>query len=120
MAEPSRPKARCILIVEDEYLLAADLAQSLEDTGANVLGPAASVGKALELIGSRQDIDCAVLDVNLGSEKVYPVAQALRHRGVRFVFATSYDDWIIPIDFRDFPRLEKPIDTTALLRVLCS
>jgi CheY-like chemotaxis protein len=109
---------RCILIVEDEYLIAVDLARSLEDLGVVVLGPAGSVADALALAASEPLLDAAVLDVNLGSEQVFPVADALLARGIPFIFATGYDDWIVPDDYADAPRLQKPIDTRALARIL--
>ncbi|MCQ4190789.1 response regulator [Methylocystis suflitae] len=79
---------RRILIVEDEYIIAADLAQLLEGLGAKV-GPAGSVADALALIARQPAIDVALLDVTLGSEKIFPVADVLQARGVAFVFATG-------------------------------
>jgi CheY-like chemotaxis protein len=109
---------RRLLVVEDDYMVAADLAQELTDRGAEVLGPAGSVGKALALIAAAPRIDGAVLDINLGDEKVYPVAEALRARGVPFVFTTGYDAWIVPEAFAAVRRLEKPVDLRALIESL--
>lgn len=60
-----------ILIVEDEFLLADDLAHVLDDAGATVLGPVPSVRDALELIAGEKAIDFAVLDVNLHGDMVF-------------------------------------------------
>jgi CheY-like chemotaxis protein len=109
---------RSILVVEDEYLIAADLVRSLEELGVAVVGPAASVADALALVAGEPKLDAAVLDVNLGAEKVFPVVDALRERGVFFVFATGYDHWLIPGEYADAPRFEKPVETRALARVL--
>lgn len=110
---------RHVLVVEDDYMIAVDLARSLEDLGVTVVGPVGSVVDALALVRGASALDAAVLDVNLGhGEKVYPVADALRARGVPFVFATGYDHWIIPNAYADAPRFEKPVDTRALLRAL--
>lgn len=114
----SAMRGRRILIVEDEYIIAADLAQSLEDLGVMVIGPAGSVADALALMADQPAIDAAVLDVTLGAEKITPVADALRARGVPFVFATGYDAWIIPSAYADAPRFKKPVDTRALAQVL--
>lgn len=114
----SAMSGRRILIVEDEYIIAADLAQSLEDLGVMVIGPAGSVADALALMADQPAIDAAVLDVTLGAEKITPVADALRARGVPFVFATGYDAWIIPSAYADAPRFKKPVDTRALAQVL--
>src|SRR5947209_14372115 len=80
-------RGRRFLVVEDEYVIAADLTASLEALGAEVAGPAPSVAAALTLLESEGDrLDGAVLDVNLGKERVYPVADVLRGRGIPFVF----------------------------------
>jgi len=107
-----------ILVVEDEYVIAVDLAASLEDLGVAVVGPVRSVAEALALIEREATLDAAVLDVNLGAEKVFPVARSLQARGVPFVFATGYDHWIIPSAFEKVPRFEKPVDTAELVRAL--
>src|SRR5215218_5300113 len=122
MAEQARSRlsGRHILIVEDEYMIAADLAQSLEDLGVSVLGPSRSVADALGIIHSAPLLDAAVLDVDLGIEKVFPVADTLRQKGVPFVFATGYDDWLMPSMYEAVPRFEKPVDTCALARALSS
>jgi CheY-like chemotaxis protein len=109
---------RRIFIVEDEYIIAADLAQLLEGLGVTVIGPAGSVADALALLAGEPAIDAAVLDVTLGTEKIFPVADALRARGVPFVFATGYDAWIIPHAYADAPRFKKPVDPRSLARVL--
>jgi len=111
-------RGRRILIVEDEYIVALDLAQSLEQIGAAVIGPVGSVGRALALLSEGTTFDMAVLDINLGSEKVFPVADALWARGLPFVFATGYDTASMPSTYRGVPRFEKPVDIHALARGL--
>ena len=111
----------CLLVVEDEYLVAADLTASLESLGVEVIGPAASVEEALSLVennGGR--LDGAVLDINLRNERVYPVADVLMARGVPFVFTTGYDAVAIPIAYACAPRCEKPVDKTQLVRWLAN
>ncbi len=112
---------RRLLIVEDEYLIASDLAWSLEELGAEVLGPAGSVEDALTLI-ERQDrlLDGAVLDVNLGRESVFPVADSLLAAGIPFVFLTGYDRVIIPKAYASVPRYEKPFDRGLVNRMWSS
>jgi DNA-binding LytR/AlgR family response regulator len=111
-------KDRRILIVEDEYMTADDLRRDLEGLGARVLGPVARVSDALSLLEADGMLDGAILDVNLGGEKVFPVADALRSRGIRFVFSTGYDEWALPDAYNDVPRCEKPIDMARLARTL--
>lgn len=109
---------RRVLVVEDEYFIADDIAQALRKLGAEVIGPASDRAKALALLSSTERIDGAVLDVNLRGETVYPVAEALRARGIPFVFATGYDTSAIPSGYADIPRWEKPFDPHALARAL--
>jgi CheY-like chemotaxis protein len=117
---PSRPlDGRRLLLVEDDYFIASDMTQALETVGVHVVGPAASVADALELIESASDpLDGAVLDVNLGEERVYPVADALAARSVPFVFVTGYDAATIPETYSKAPRCEKPVDRELLTRML--
>jgi CheY-like chemotaxis protein len=109
---------RRILVVEDEYVLAADVAQALEELGAVVVGPAATAERALALVAGEDRLDGAVLDIDLGGERAYSVADALVARGVPFVFATGYDHWVVPAAHAQAPRCEKPVDTTVLTRTL--
>ena len=108
-----------LLIVEDDYMIATDLTRWFEDAGAEVVGPAGSVSKALALVTSNAGrLDAAVLDVNLRDQKVFPVADALSKAGVPFIFATGYDAHIIPDTYAEVPRSEKPVDVMQLARLL--
>ena len=112
-------KGRHLLVVEDEYIIASDLARSLEDCGAEVIGPAGSVEDALELVERNGErIDGAVLDVNLRDERVYAVADALVAHSLPFVFTTGYDTVVIPEAYAGVPRCEKPVDIVRLVRLL--
>ena len=118
MADRSLDRRR-ILVVEDEYLLAVEIALELEDKGAVVLGPAPSVEQALALLDDGPLPDGAILDVNLGGEPVFTVADALIGHGVPLVFTTGYDAAALPERFARVPRCEKPINigrVTAALR----
>lgn len=119
---PTTIEGRRLLLVEDEYVLALGLADTLGDMGADVLGPVASVADALKLVESLPEIDAAVLDVNLGNEEVYPVADALAARGVPFLFATANARASLPERFAQVEICQKPFDADcfrkALLRLL--
>ena len=108
MAESDLKSLR-ILIVEDEYLIADDLRDTLLDAEAIVLGPVPTVDAAWSLLEQEKVIDAALLDINLGGVLVFDVADALAARKIPFVFATGYDRWSIPDRFSDVPRLEKPL-----------
>ncbi|PVM82959.1 response regulator [Caulobacter endophyticus] len=107
-----------VLIVEDEFYLADDLASALGEAGARVLGPFGRVEDAQRLIESGQAVDIAILDIDLVGDRVFPVADMLRERGTPFLFATGYDPDIIPSRLSDVPRLEKPVTTAAVVRLL--
>jgi CheY-like chemotaxis protein len=109
---------RRILVVEDEYLIAADLAEALEELGAEVVGPVANLKAALVEVERAGDLDGATLDVTLGQEKSFDVAAILRQRGVPFVFLTGYGDHGLPDQYRDVPRCEKPFDVPSILRAM--
>ncbi|HEX5536711.1 MAG TPA: response regulator [Sphingobium sp.] len=97
-----------ILVVEDEYFLAAELEEELWDACAIVVGPTPSVEQALELIEQTPSLDGAILDVNLGGEAVFPVADRLAAKCIPFVFVTGYRERDALGLYADAPRVEKP------------
>jgi len=106
--------SRRVLLVEDEYFIADDMARAFEARGIEVVGPAASLEDAFTLLSGAAPLDGAVLDINLQGEMAFAVADALLHRGVPFVFATGYDREIIPERFAHVTRCEKPVDPSKL------
>jgi DNA-binding response OmpR family regulator len=111
-------QGRRILVVEDEYFLADEVRDALTDAGAEVLGPVPSVEDATALLATETHIDAAVLDVNLRGDLVFPVADALKERGVPFAFATGYDPWTLPARFADTVRVEKPLQARSIASAL--
>lgn len=108
-----------VLIVEDEAMIAMDMAQLLGAMGAEVIGPVASVEDALALIvDAAIRIDRAVLDINLRGQQGFAVADALLARGVPFVFATGYDTNAVPARHAAVPLIDKPIDPALLAAAL--
>jgi two-component SAPR family response regulator len=79
-------------VVEDDYLVAIALAEMLKAVGANVIGLLSEMQETLSFVEKGNDVDAAILDVDLHGQKSYPVAQALAARRIRFVFATGYGD----------------------------
>jgi CheY-like chemotaxis protein len=118
LRECSLLTGRRVLIVEDEYFLADDIARALRALDAEIEGPVGDVKDALAILNERRMIDGAVLDVNLRSASIYPVARALRSRGIPFVFTTGYDRSAIDPEFADVPLWEKPLDVAAMTREL--
>ena len=106
-----------VLIVEDDYLLASDLALRIENAGYGVIGPFPSVDQALNAIdGERPSV--AILDVQLLDEKSYPVADRLVEIGVPFVFLTGYTKFDLPGHLQQRPILAKLADQSKLLDLL--
>ncbi|CDX36570.1 response regulator [Mesorhizobium sp. WSM4935] len=108
---------RAVLVVEDDFYLADDTGQMLEDAGAKVLGPVSAADEALSLL-ELQRPDCAVVDVNLGAGPSFGLASALQARGIPFVFLTGYDPDIVPAEFKGVPCLQKPVDPEKVLVAL--
>ncbi len=113
---PVAPRERCILVAEDEMLIALLLQDMLSDLGFNTL-MAARVGKAAKLAATAE-VDCAILDINLDGEPSYPVAEELRRRGVPIVFSTGYGKANLSAEYWDCPILSKPYSERELERVL--
>ena len=78
-----------VLVVEDEMMVSMLIEDMLGDLGCTVVGPASRLDEAIEL-AKQADLDCAVLDVNLGGQLVFPVADLLAARGIPVLFATGY------------------------------
>lgn len=106
---------KLILIVEDEYVLASELAKFFEEQGASVAGPAGTLKSAMALVareGSRLSV--ATLDINLRGERVYPVADALIQLRVPIIFTTGYDELLMATPYNQLPRCPKPVDKALL------
>jgi CheY-like chemotaxis protein len=114
----ARLAERRLLVVEDNYTIAAAIGRALKAQGAEIIGPAGTVSDALALVASGERIDGAILDVNLRGKMVYPVADALRAKNVPMVFMTGYDGGAIESRYGDVPCMQKPVSVERLMRVL--
>jgi CheY-like chemotaxis protein len=106
-----------VLVVEDEMMVSMLIEDMLTDLGCKVVGPASRLDEAVALVGEAE-IDCAVLDVNLGGQPIFPLADLLRQKGVPFAFATGYGDAGLRDVDRGSPVLQKPFREGDLARVL--
>jgi CheY-like chemotaxis protein len=119
MQAPLQDLAGCrVLVAEDEYYLANDLAQCLIAYRAIVLGPVPTLEEALAIAAAADRIDGAVIDLDLRGEMAFPVADALEERNVPFVFATGYDTPAIPNRYQHVPRWGKPYRFAELVQTL--
>ncbi|WP_272886629.1 response regulator [Phenylobacterium aquaticum] len=108
-----------VLVVEDEMMVSMLIEDMLTDLGCHVVGPAARLEEALSL-AEHAELDCAVLDVNLGGQSTFPVADLLRAKGAPFAFATGYGDAGLREVDRDSLVLQKPFREVDLAKVLRS
>ncbi len=106
----------CILIAEDEMLVAMMLEDRLETLGYTVL-KAARLMHGLELAESAP-IDLALLDINLAGEQSFPIATVLTQRGIPFMFSSGYGEEDLPTDWSREKRLQKPYDGKQLVAAL--
>jgi DNA-binding response OmpR family regulator len=104
-----------LLVVEDDYLVAKEIAIVLQEHGASVLGPVPDVVRARALLAPGVP-DCALLDINLKGQMVFELAEELVERGVPLVFTTGYDASFLPVHLQVMPCLRKPIDPRELVR----
>lgn len=109
--DSARPR---ILIAEDNYLMATEVAAFLHDCGYAVAGAAPSVEKGLALIAN-DSVDGAVLDVDLAGTPSFPMCRALEAKGVPFLFLSAYSpNTVVPAEFSKTPQLTKPFEPVAL------
>ncbi|MET0660861.1 MAG: response regulator [Steroidobacteraceae bacterium] len=118
MVSDNALRNRRILVVEDECLIALDLCSMLDRLGATVVGPVPSMEDAMDILDSLGPLDAAVLDINLGSARVYPLADALEARHVPYVFHTGHDELGLPERYRSVPRCEKPIRIETVVEIV--
>ncbi|WP_332715560.1 hypothetical protein [Pelagibacterium mangrovi] len=106
---------KCVLVVEDDYVLAREVCNDLKSHGVHVLGPAPTVHYANLIIGKRR-LDGAILDIKLFGEEVYDLVDVLMARGVPIVFATAYQPESIDARYRAVDTLHKPLNLAHLRR----
>lgn len=108
-----------VLVAEDNALQAYDISCLLRAAGAEVVGPLKTAREALATAGSAT-LSCAVLDVVLRGESVFPVARALRERGISLVYVTGSADLDgLRKDWPEAQILSKPVPAELLLQAVC-
>jgi CheY-like chemotaxis protein len=106
-----------VLVIEDEYYIATDIARALRGAGATVSGPCPSEEAArIELVERRPD--AIVLDINLGLGASFKLAETVKDHGIPFVFVTGYDQRKIPEEFKGIERLEKPTQLRHIVQAI--
>ncbi|WP_235911432.1 response regulator [Croceibacterium soli] len=110
-------EGKTVLLVEDESLVSMLAEEILMEAGCEVI-LAMRLDRALEVARSAE-IDCALLDVNLGNGATsFPVAQVLSERGVPFIFVSGYGTHGIDGAYANAPVVQKPYRPDLLLSAL--
>lgn len=107
-----------VMIVEDEPLIAMAMQMLVEDEGGTAIGPFSEVSPAVAAARDSTRIDCALLDCNLGREPAWPIADALKARGIPFAFTSGQAGKDIVERFSGAPIFIKPVDDEKVKRFL--
>ena len=104
---------RKVLVVEDEMMIAMLIEDMLDELGCTLVGPATNVPRALDLIDKEQ-VEVAVLDLNLDGQDTYAIADALQRKNLPFIFATGYGSAGLRKEYGNRPVLQKPFQISEL------
>ena len=118
MTHPLPLKGTRILVVEDDYLIAMDVCETLASCGAEIIGPATTMEQAAQLAEDTGRLDCIVLDLDLNGLPSIDFARALMLKAQRFVLVTGYDGDDILEELAAIPRVSKPFDPMHLCHVV--
>jgi two-component SAPR family response regulator len=106
-----------VMVVEDEFLVSMLIEDTLSDNQCSIIGPFSTLHEALTA-ARIEEVDIALLDVNLRGEKVYPVADLLSERGIPFILLSGYGKAAIPKDRPDWTFCCKPFTPDELAEAL--
>lgn len=114
----TRPASK-ILIVEDEFLIALHLADLLVEMGYRIAGPVDNLDEAI-VFARDEEIDFAILDINLAGTRSFPVADVLKQRGIPFLFESGYGSDGLVDGYRHITTLAKPYAPQELERAIAA
>lgn len=107
-----------IMVVEDEFIIADEIAAAIEDAGHEVLGPYGSIEEASARLATGVKPDFAVLDANLRGRSSAPLAATLREFGVPLCLCTGYRSSDLQATFGAVDILQKPVNARALTAII--
>jgi len=116
-AAPHDLSGTTVLVIEDEFYLAMDVKEGIEQAGGTVCGPWPDAADGLAEL-RRGVPDCAVVDINLGQGPSFKIAEELKRRNVPFLFLTGYDAPSIPPGFAEIERIEKPAGAERVVEAI--
>lgn len=105
---------RRILVVEDEFILSLDICEQIEACGGVVVGPAATLACGHALLQDEPKPDGGILNIRIGHQLVYPLADTLIEAGVPIIFASSESKASVPVDYAGVPLVRKPVNMMRL------
>jgi DNA-binding response OmpR family regulator len=108
-----------VLVLEDEFFLADDLARALRDAGAEPVGPVSTIGQAEELV-ARERVDAAILDVNLHGEMASDFIERLAKTEMPCLIVSGYGEDALPEAVANVARVEKPVSPTVVVLSLAA
>ena len=108
-----------VFLVEDEAIIRMMIAGMVEELGHDVVAEAGNIAEALK-IAKTSDFGIAILDINVGGQRIEPVAEILHDRHVPFVFASGYGAAGLPEQYRDRTVLQKPFLVKQLAEAIQS
>jgi CheY-like chemotaxis protein len=103
-----------VLVVEDDSLICLLFEDMLLELGCEVAGTACDFKRATALAQVQENIDVAILDVNLGGQLVFPIAEILSKRGIPFLFATGMGAASLPPAWQGHCSVQKPMTVASL------
>ena len=107
-----------VLVVEDEFIIALDLSETVRELGFKVEGPFADNRNAFVAIDEELP-DCAILDVKIADGEVYPLADALADAGVPLIFHSGH---VPPVEIAErYPQAQacaKPCPPDRLISMI--
>jgi DNA-binding NtrC family response regulator len=117
MAEERSLEGTQVLIVEDEFFIADDLARALRQAGGEPVGPVGTVEQAEEAL-KRQRVDAAIVDVNLRGHMASAFIKRLAATDLPCLIVSGYADDALPDALSKIPRLEKPVSPALVIQTL--
>lgn len=115
----SLPTGAQILIVEDEFLIANDLARAVREAGGHLVGPVSTIDQAEKLV-REQRVDAAIIDVNLRGRMAFELISSLASTNLPCVIVSGYAGEALPEALSNIPRLEKPVSPASVVQALAN
>lgn len=105
-----------VLVLEDEFFLADDLARSLRAKGAEPVGPVSTIQQARELIAGKRP-GAAIVDINLNGETAYEFVEQLA-ADMPCLIVSGYGRDALPESVASIRQLEKPVNPAKVVQCL--